>query len=283
MPKVASLTCQEITPNTTVDDHLAFDIIRNKGIEVEEVIWDQEKVWSEYDLVLIRTTWDYMYKVELFKEVLAEIQTQTTLLNPLSTILWNMNKKYLFDLEQLGIPTITSEFHQTLSLNQVHSRLKKTQYKNGLIIKPCIGGSSHGIQLLKKSEEFKAVEPGEWLIQPFLPQIQETGEYSIIFFNNQFSHAINKLPQKNDFRSQEEYGSLISAWQPDRDCLELCRNILNTIPYSQSYARIDLIKDNSGFKLIELELIEPCLFLHYEPNQAPKNFANMIIKTLGHS
>lgn len=278
--KIATLTCSEINADTTVDDDLCWEILRDSGIIVDEVIWDQEHDYSQYELVLIRTTWDYMYKAQLFKKKLTEISTQSRLINPLETVLWNMNKKYLVEFEQKGLPVIPSFFGEHFSSDEIENFLSKPSFNQGLIIKPCIGGSSHGIQLVKNREDYQAVDNGEWLVQPYLPGISEIGETSMIYFNGKFSHAICKKPKSGEFRCQEEYGSTITAVEPTKAMYDVAHQVLDSLTSTLPYARVDLIPFEKSYRLVELELIEPCLFLHYEPEKAPSNMATMIQELL---
>lgn len=276
MSKIAILTCKELTPDTTVDDYLCFEILKDKGHQIDEIVWDEDHDFSSYDFALIRTTWDYQHKADHFQKRMKEIAAQTRLINPLETVLWNMNKKYLMEFDEMGLPVIPSKYHEEVSSQQIESYLAQAEFAQGLIIKPTVGGSSHGIQLIKQVSDYTPVAKGEWLIQPFLPGIQERGEYSLIYFAGKFSHAICKLPKSQEFRCQEEYGSNISAINPDEKMFAIAEQILNQNSYHQDYARVDLIPDGDSYKLVELELIEPCLFLHYEPEKAPVNMANFI-------
>lgn len=280
MSKIAVLTCSEINENTTVDDDLCWKILKEKDIEITEVIWDEVHDYSKYDLVLIRTTWDYQYKKELFAQKIREISTQARIINPAEIVLWNMNKKYLVEFQEKGLPVIPSIYRENISANEIESFLTQKEFQAGLIIKPCVGGSSYGIQLIKKTSDFKAVEDGQWLIQPYLPEISSKGETSLIYFNGNFSHAITKEPKAGEFRSQEEYGSKIFTVTPSEEQYKIADKVLGSLDTTLPYARVDLIPHQSSFLLVELELIEPCLFLHYQPEVAPQNMAAMVINLL---
>jgi glutathione synthase/RimK-type ligase-like ATP-grasp enzyme len=106
------------------------------------------------------------------------------------------------------------------------------------------------------------------MVQPYLPAIEETGEVSLLYFNGRFSHAINKRPQPGDFRVQPEFDGIITAYQPAPEELAAAERILGAVDEDLLYARIDLVRGLSGApELIELELIEPDLYLGYDPGQ----------------
>ncbi len=280
MFKIAVLTCSEINENTTVDDDLCWNILKKRNIDIVEVIWDEEHDYSVYDLVLIRTTWDYQYKKELFAKKIQQISTQARLVNPANIVLWNMNKKYLVEFQEKGLPVIPSIYRENINAQEIEKLLSQKEFQEGIIIKPCVGGSSFGIQLIKSLNDFEQVKEGQWLIQPYLPDISSRGETSLIFFNGKFSHAIIKEPKAGEFRSQEEYGSKIYSVKPSEEQFKIANRVLDSLENVLPYARVDLIPNKDSFMLVELELIEPCLFLHYEPEIAPQNMANMVIDLL---
>ncbi len=274
--KIASLTCKEVNPDTTVDDYLAFELLRAQGHSIDELIWDSPQNWEEYDLVIVRTTWDYMEKLELFHKVLAEIDSKTKLINPLETLIWNSNKKYLLELGEIGIPTIPSLLREKIERSEIASLLSDPKYSDGIVIKPCVGASSIGIQFIKDVSDFKEVQKGEWFIQPLQPKIQEVGEHSLFFFEGKFSHAICKLPKQGEFRCQEEYGSNISNWSPTKEAIQVASRVFTELKHPINYARVDLLQDNNGnYQVIEVELIEPCLYLSTSTD-APGNYAKMV-------
>ena len=280
--KIASLTCKDVNPNTTIDDHFAFKLLEESNIKVTQVLWDSDEDWKQFDLVIIRTTWDYTERLSEFLNVLHKISLETKLINSYDLIKWNANKRYLIELEKLGIKIIPTLFRSEISINEIKSLLNKIEFQDGLVIKPCVGASSKNIQFIKSIDEFSSVPPSEWFIQPIQKMIQINGEFSLFFFDGKYSHAINKLPKSGDYRCQEEYGSKITDWTPNESTIQMGHEILNKLPEIPSYARVDLLQNNSfEFQLIELELIEPCLYIGFNPN-APKNLASMIKRALEH-
>jgi len=280
MTKLAFLTCSELNPNSILDDHLVKTKLEEMGHQVTSVIWDQESNWKQYDSVIVRTTWDYQQKAELFFATLLTISNQTKLFNPLPLMQWNGTKLYLQELAKKGIPTIPTIWAENidqLNFEQVCQQLKCTKF----IIKPTIGAGSSGLHLIEKTSDLHFTDPmlessRIKMVQPFLPEIQKQGEFSLIFFNQTLSHAINKLPKQGDFRSQEEFGSRITSITPSKEVLEIAQNAINSLPYSPLYARVDLVFYENEYQVIELELIEPNLYFSTHQS-AVDNF----IKALG--
>ncbi len=221
-----------------------------------------------------------MERLEEFLTTLKKISEKTTLLNPLETIKWNINKKYLLELQENGISTIPTQLYTKISQDNIASLFDQFDKGDGIIIKPTIGASSLGIQYLQKKEQFTSELTGEWLVQSFQPNIKSHGEYSLLFFGGKFSHAICKKPKEGEFRSQEEFESNITSWSPDNHALDLAEKVLSSIDVKHEYARVDMVLDKENkYVLMELELIEPCLFLRFQPEKA-QNFANVLLKRL---
>jgi hypothetical protein len=102
------------------------------------------------------------------------------------------------------------------------------------------------------------------MIQPFLPSVKEEGEYSLLFFGNDYSHAVIKKPKSGDYRIQSLYGGTEQTYSPTKNEIEAAQKIINILPFEPLYARVDLLRGNDGhLKLIELEMIEPYLYLSH--------------------
>ncbi|NCF68110.1 MAG: hypothetical protein GWP61_19260, partial [Chloroflexi bacterium] len=195
------------------DDELAIEPLSALGWHTELISWRQTAVpWSSFDAVVIRTTWDYQNDVQTFLAVLAEIDRTTRLENSLSVVRWNMHKRYLRDLEQQGIGIVPTLWGQALSRERLRALFAELQVEE-VVIKPAIGANADDTFRLARSasgEVFAEVEGvfknRAFMAQPFVPGIVEEGEFSLFFFNGEFSHAIIKSPKVEDFRVQEEHG-----------------------------------------------------------------------------
>ena len=266
------------------DDELAIDPLRRLNWNVSMVPWrDKQVSWDSYDLVIIRSTWDYYDDPTLFLHVLKHIQESNTRLeNSLDIISWNLNKKYLKDLEDKGILIVPTRWGSSLNSSS-WTDIMNAYAGEPFIIKPVISANAEDTFLVKPSENedkhqtiLQTFSEKEYMVQPFVKSVVEEGEYSLFFFNGDYSHSILKTPKKKDFRVQEEHGGRIVAIQPSSRLVEQARNVLKAIDQSLLYARVDLVKNEKGdYALMELELIEPSLYLRKDPD-APARFAKAI-------
>jgi glutathione synthase/RimK-type ligase-like ATP-grasp enzyme len=282
MTKLAFLTCSELNPNSILDDHLVKSKLEGMGHQVSSVIWDHEKNWEKFDAVIVRTTWDYQQKSQLFFQTLQTISEQSQLYNPIRLMQWNGSKLYLKELAAKGIPTIPTLWVDDLTDLEFENICQKLNCKE-FIIKPTIGAGSSGLHRIKSSKDLNFDDPQlnsskVKMIQPFLPEIQKQGEFSLIFFNQKLSHAINKLPKAGEFRSQEEFGSQITSIVPDQTILKIAEQAVATLPHKPLYARVDLVMYEKQYRVIELELIEPNLYFSTH-SSAADNFINALKET----
>ncbi|MBN8721286.1 MAG: hypothetical protein J0M03_00045 [Acidobacteria bacterium] len=282
--KIAFLSIEDLSGYVS-DDNLAFEPLQNLGYQVDIVPWQQTAVdWKKYAAVIIRTTWDYQNHLETFLQVLKQIESQTLLANPFEIAKWNADKIYLNDLQEKGakiVPTIW--VNSGFSLSQLQQWFKQLE-SDEIVIKPRVSATAQNTFWLKRSKEDqedienlnKIFENRPFMVQPFMKAIVDEGEYSLFYFNGEYSHAILKTPKTQDFRVQEEHGGIIQAIKPTSDLLKAGEEVLKHISRKLLYARVDFVRtENNEFALMELELIEPSLYLRNCEN-APHFFAKAI-------
>ncbi len=264
------------------DDELAYAPLQELGWVVETVSWRDKLVqWEQYAAVIIRTTWDYQKNLPAFLEVLTEIESRTRLANSLAIARWNADKIYLRQLESKGVqivPTLWGEnLRDAVEVGQWFGELGT----NEIVVKPTIsGGAEYTYRLTPNSPQIEeAVEnlaSRAYMVQPFLNSIIEEGEYSLFYFNGVYSHTIQKTPAPNDFRVQEEHGGIIEPFSATPELRATAESILSLLEETPLYARVDLVREGSNsFALMELELIEPSLYLRMDAD-APSRFAQAI-------
>ena len=257
------------------DDDLAIAPLNDLGIAVETVSWRQtERAWSDFEMVVIRTPWDYQSSPDEFLAVLETIESHTRLENPLDIVRWNLDKRYLREMETRGTRIVPTIWDATYNATEFDRWLSEFQ-TDEIIIKPTVSATAeHTYRLKNYDASLESVfATREFLVQPFMPNIIAEGEFSLFYFNGEYSHAINKSPKTNDFRVQEEHGGIITEIQPDEIVTALGRETLATIGRDLLYARVDFVRDGEGnFCLMELELIEPALYLRMNEG-APERFA----------
>ena len=265
------------------DDDLAIGPLKDLGIAVETLSWRQtERAWSDFEMVVIRTPWDYQSSPTEFLSVLESIESQTRLENPLDIVRWNLNKKYLREMETRGTQIVPTMWNATYSEAEFDRWLREFAVDE-IIIKPTVSATAeHTYRLTSYDETLESVfETREFLVQPFMPNIIAEGEFSLFYFNGEYSHAINKSPKINDFRVQEEHGGIITEVEPDEKLAAAGRETIAKIGRDLLYARVDFVRDYDGnFCLMELELIEPALYLRMNSG-APQRFAKAIITRIG--
>jgi len=184
--------------------------------------------------------------------------------NPASALRWNTAKTYLCELEQAGAPVIpTLAVGETTADDLAEARRRFAT--DTLVVKPQIGASAHGAEILRPGEAPALRGPA--ILQPFYASVQTAGELSLMFFGGRFSHAVRKRPGAGDFRVQEEHGGSSVAVTPPPEAIRAAEQVLDAAPRGLTYARVDLLPDADGrHRLMELELIEPQLFLAHAPD-----------------
>lgn len=259
----------------TFDDDLAVGPLAELGWRVETLSWHDRSVdWNRFEAVVIRTTWDYQNDPEEFLTVLEEIDRSSARLeNPINVVRWNLNKRYLDEMARRGcriVPTIWDPVYSPTEFDNWCGKLGT----NELIIKPEISATAgHTYRLSTYDPALKEVFAARpFLVQPFMPSIETEGEFSLFYFGGKFSHAINKKPQPADFRVQEEFGGIITAIEPEDALLTAAQSAVELIGEELLYARVDLVRSDEEFALMELELIEPALYFRMD-ERSPKFFA----------
>ncbi|MFT3795631.1 ATP-grasp domain-containing protein [Flavobacterium sp.] len=283
--KIALLTCQNF-PDLYPPDQFLIPALAQHQIEVVPAIWDDESVdWTTFDHLVFRNTWDYFEKETAFNNWLALIQKlDIPTLNASEIIQQNKHKFYLRDLEKQGIPIIKTVFiEQTSGLNLadiIPSHWKKA------VIKPAFSGGSYQTEafdvsdLDKINKQYQPIAAEkELLLQEFIPEIQSLGETSLIFFNKQFSHAINKKPTDRDFRVQVQFGGQYTAIQPNPALIHQAQKVVDTFGGKLLYARVDGIVIDNQLQLMEVECIEPDLYFDYSDG-ARERFVNAIVELI---
>ena len=292
MPKRCAFLTLAERGNYVIDDERAYAPLADLGWQVDAVPWNSAAAdWHAYELVVIRSTWDYQVQPEKFLAVLAEIEASGTRLeNPRSIVEWNIRKTYLRDLDARGVAIVPSVFLERLGSDTLGS-IFASLGTDEVVVKPQIGATAKGAFRLQRdtlSRQQKEVEAyyanTALLAQPYMPHIASEGEYSLFYFNGAYSHAILKTPKARDFRSQEEHGASIRSMDIE-DALRVCgQRAIDAIGQTLLYARADFVRgdDPADFRLMELELIEPSLYLRTDKD-APRRFARAIdtlIKTI---
>jgi hypothetical protein len=237
---------------------------KHRLIALEEQIWDAPDLdLSSYEAAIIGTCWDYMEKPALFLETMDRISAATRILNPVGTVRWNSDKAYLRDLSEQGIATIPTVWADQADEPSIRSAFDALD-ADDIVIKPRIGASAWRQARLKKGDalpDASALPPAACLIQPFLKAAETEGELTLLFFDRVFSHGLVKKPKAGDYRTQSMYGAKEAKADPPADALAIAHAALESVAGPLLYARVDLMRGaDGGWKVMELELIEPYLY-----------------------
>ena len=286
MRRVAFLTMHDPS-GFVIDDELAVLPLARRGIHVETIPWDRAGVdWRQYALVVIRSTWDYQHKAREFLEVLEGIERLGARLeNGSETVRWNMQKTYLRDLAGRGIEIVPTFWRERLRRGELVPLFAELRSDEG-VIKPVMSSNAQGAwrldakrarELAPEIEAYFAGRP--LMMQPFERGITDEGEFSLVYLNGQHSHSLLKTPRRGDFRVQEEHGSAIVAITPEPALREAGDAAIAAVGQKLLYARVDLVRSGNAFRVMELELVEPSMYLRIEPG-APDRFADAIASRL---
>ncbi|WP_420430237.1 ATP-grasp domain-containing protein [Hyphobacterium sp.] len=242
---------------------------KHRMFSLEEVIWDDPGFAPEaYEAVIVGTCWDYMEKPDLFLSSMEAVSRQTRLLNPFPTLRWNSDKIYLSDLARKGVPTVPTIWADRATPETIAPAFAALDCDR-IVVKPRIGASAWRQASLRRGEALpgaEALPPGACLIQPFLKAAESEGELTLLFFDRVFSHGLVKTPKAGDYRTQSMYGATEAATEPPAEALHVAHAALEAVDGPLLYARVDLMRgDDGGWKIMELELIEPYLY----PEQGP--------------
>ena len=239
--------------------------IEARGGTLTEMDWHAPLgAFRQFDLALLGTAWDYQDQPQIFLAKLEAIAGDGTIIcNPPDLVRWNMDKRYLRDLECAGariIPTIWSPDPGPADIAAAFEQFACDK----LVVKRQIGAGGLGQHIFQRG----AVPDEDWhmghsaMLQPFLPAIQQEGELSFVFIDGAFSHAIRKTAAPDDYRIQSLYGGLEAAYEAADEDIACASEILRAMPGDTPlYARIDMLRsDDDGLLLMEAEAIEPYLY-----------------------
>lgn len=281
MRQCAFLTMDNLD-NFECYDSMLYEPLAELGWRVHPISWREKSVdWNDYEIVVIRSTWDYQDEPELFMDVLEKIESSAaSLQNPLELVKWNIDKKYLLDLEKNGIQIVPSIFAEQFDQKLCMDAFLKFGCRE-IVMKPTISANADDtFRFDEKSADIKVLEScfqnREFLIQPFMEDIVLEGEYSLFFFGGDYSHTILKTPKDDDFRVQEEHGGFLQLVVPEPSLLHLAQKTMATLVPSPLYGRIDFVRSKNTFLVMELELIEPSLYFNMDEN-SPIRFANAFV------
>jgi hypothetical protein len=274
--------------------------------------WDDPSVpWAAFDAIVLRSTWDYHLRITAFRRWIGERRSAgAALWNPPDLLLWNTHKFYLRELEARGIPIIPTRFVAAPSRGDsdapsratfdaasranpdsgsraaLHAppdfgRILEEEGWSRAVVKPAVSGGAWRTRLVDRAgairlpESDPALGVDDVLVQEYRPEIESGGEWSLVYIGGAFSHAVRKRPASGDFRVQTELGGTYAAARADASLVRQADRVLAAVDSPWLYARVDGVEADGRLLLMELEVVEPSLFLDAAPD-AVRRFAAAI-------
>jgi len=281
--QIAFATCRRI-PALTEDDSLVIERLRHQGVDVCPLIWDADDAAPDrYTSIVIRSCWDYHYQPGRFLEWVRGVRRRgTPLWNPASVVEWNLNKIYLRDLREKGVLTPQTVWLEKGSEADLPAILAQQRWPKA-VVKPAISATAFRTFVTspetagqKQPALSRMLSVSDVMAQQFVDEVLTRGEWSLLFFGGAFSHAVLKRPKAGDFRVQEDFGGRTVSAIPPTPLIEEAARIISLIEEPLLFARVDGVEVDGRLLLMELELIEPLLFLSYD-EEAPQRFASAIV------
>lgn len=289
-PRVALATAAEV-PHLDEDERLVLPALAALGVEAVPATWDDPAVeWATYDLVAVRSTWDYPQRRDAFVRWARHVEARTRLRNPAGVIAWNTDKRYLHDLESAGVPVVP-----TAVLAPGDDARRAAALAGEIVVKPAVSAGSRDTARYALPSDAAAVDrhvgallgAGRTvLVQPYVATVDAHGEAALVHLGGAFSHAARKGPILRrgaafvDGLFAEEDMAARTATPRER---AVAAAALAAVPGGASgllYARVDLVEDPiRGPVVLEVELTEPSLFLALD-DAAPARFAAAIAAAL---
>ncbi len=260
-------------PNLDPHDRLVVERLRNHGVSVEAAVWTDTTVdWGSARLCVLRSTWDYHQCPERFIEWLNQTASQTMVRNQPSIVRWNAHKFYLRELAAKGVPivpTVWLDRGEPVKIEQ----LLAVHGSSELIFKPAYGASSSEVRHVRNSQLERRrgqaqldrlLDTQDVLVQPFLQTLELYPERALMFIDRSFTHAVSKTPYQRALPSGEAGDApLVTAAEDER---AVAVQAIASLPERPLFARVDIVRDDRHRPcVLELELIEPTLFLSMHP------------------
>jgi hypothetical protein len=286
VPRIALATYATL-PGLNDDDRLLVSALDKQGVAAVPAVWDSPDVtWSDFQGVLVRSCWDYHRRLPEFLEWIARLERDGRVLwNPPALLRWNSHKSYLRDLAARGVAIVPTRWLARGEPCGLAEVLRHEGWGEA-VVKPAVSASAFGAWSTtlagaasnqpKLDEMLRNIDV---LVQPLVPEVRDPGEWSLVFFEGRFSHAVLKRPAAGDYRVQWEFGGSADARKPSRRLIVDAERILAAVPGNPLYARVDGVARDGRLALMELELIEPHLFFGWE-RQAATRLAKAVRRAL---
>lgn len=266
------------------DEPLALRALAERGARVDVVDWDDHDVaWDSYDRVVVRSTWDYVERLPQFAAWMEAVEATGNLRNPAAMMRWSLDKHYLADLAAADIPIVATAYCEPGE--------DPAFPIDNVVVKPAVGAGSRDAawypptqhDLGRRHVADLHARGRSVLIQPLLPSVAAEGEWPLVFFGGRFSHAANKRVRLPHAALLEDFFApqVIAGCDPDGDQIAVGQAVVDYVVARfgvPTYAQVDLVRDEAGRAcVLEVELVEPSLFLSQADGGAPHRLADAIV------
>jgi glutathione synthase/RimK-type ligase-like ATP-grasp enzyme len=266
--RIGLVTCLE-PPEPDPDEELLASALRGQGHAASVVAWDDPKVaWSSFDLCVLRSTWNYYKRVDDFLVWARLVDDETALANPPAVVRWNAHKEYLADLERHGAPVVPSVWLRRGAKDTLAS-ISEARGWDDVVVKPSVSAGSFETLRVRKGDRARGeahlerlLATRDAMVQLYLPSVEDHGERALVWIDGELTHSVRKAP-----RFREDAESVSEALPISGEERAFARRVLSCLPVRERllYARVDVAHDGEGLCVMELELIEPSLFLRQHP------------------
>jgi glutathione synthase/RimK-type ligase-like ATP-grasp enzyme len=276
-------------PHLDEDDRPLADALRRTGADVTPAIWSDARVdWPGFDLVVMRSCWDYDGRVTEFRAWLDALEAGgARVVNPVPALRWNLDKAtFLADLRDRGVAIVPTVVVEPGTSRTLASLLEEAGWDEA-VVKPSVSLDAHSTWRVRRSgagpeADDRAGRPTDLetlfrsamsaaplLVQRYQPEIETDGEWSLVFLAGELAHTVRKVPPRGEFRVQSQYGG---GKVREEASEELQADARRTIAAAEAacgesftYARVDGVRTDEGFLLMELEVLDPSLYLDVAP------------------
>ncbi|WP_316813837.1 hypothetical protein [Pedobacter heparinus] len=266
------------------EDTALLNFLLNKGVDCKRMVWNEPDAdWQQFDMAVIKSPWDYHENFTDFNNWLNNREAEgLKLLNSYQLIRWNSDKHYLKKISDAGfkiIPSLFLEKNTRPFLVDFFGFLAAQK----LIIKPCVSAGAKNTLIIDRDnlntlqeEVYRLLQAESYMVQPFMEEVRE-GEWSFLFFNGKYSHSLLKVPKSGDFRVQQFFGGNILETEAPAEHIKAAQSYIDHFAKDTFYARVDGLIVNGELVLMELELIEPYLYLNNH-SKAMENYYQALLQ-----
>lgn len=273
-------------PGLAPDDRPLLLGLKRHGVAAGPVVWEDPVVnWTAPALCVIRSCWDYAWRLPTFQRWLDRVARGTRVENPPAVVRWNAHKHYLVDLAERDVPAVPTVVLHTGTGADLRRVLTERGWHDA-VVKAAVGNSGRYARSVTLGDLAPAqrhieriLEREDVLVQPLIRSVAVEGELSLVFVDGRFTHAVRKRAAAGEFRVHDDYGGSVDVEDPDPAALAVAERAIDAAGTPTLYGRVDVVAGPDGEPLVmELELIEPELFLRYSPEAVERIVKGVIAR-----